>query len=99
MSAMPPAKKSLFVTYLLWFFGGFFGLHHFYLGRDTQAFLYWCTLGGYLGIGWLRDLFYIPRYVGEANGDPKYLELQISEMQKYITVSVNQAINEILLSS
>ena len=84
---MQPAKKSLFVTYFLWLFGGFFGLHHFYLGRDAQAFLYWCTLGGYLGCGWIRDLFYIRRYVGEANEDPVYLEQHILEMKKHVSVS------------
>jgi TM2 domain-containing membrane protein YozV len=37
---------SLFVAYILWLVGGFFGLHHFYLGRDLQAFLWWCLPGG-----------------------------------------------------
>jgi TM2 domain len=33
------ASKSLFITYILWLFGGIFGLHHFYLGRDNHALL------------------------------------------------------------
>ncbi|XP_063238178.1 dnaJ homolog subfamily C member 22 [Bacillus rossius redtenbacheri] len=66
------AKKSLFLTYVLWLIGGIFGLHHFYLGRDSQAFLWFCTLGGYAGCGWLRDIFRIPEYVSDANEDVTY---------------------------
>ena len=46
-----PEQKSLVVTYICWLFGGFFGLHHLYLHRDRHAFVWWCTLGGYFGIG------------------------------------------------
>ena len=69
----PNRKKSVFWAYLLWLIGGVFGLHHFYLGRDLQAFVWWSTLGGFCGMGWLYDLFHIPRYVDEANMDPLYL--------------------------
>jgi DnaJ family protein C protein 22 len=37
---------SLCVAYFLWLIGGFFGLHHLYLGRDFHAFLWWCLPGG-----------------------------------------------------
>ena len=30
---------SIFVAYVLWWFGGAFQLHHWYLGRDNQACL------------------------------------------------------------
>ena len=36
--------KSVILTYLLWFFGGGFGLHHFYLNRNIQGFLWLCLL-------------------------------------------------------
>lgn len=75
------AKKSTFLAYLLWLFGGVFGLHHFYLGRDIQAFLWWCTLGGYFGFGWLRDMFYIPSYVANANQDPEFVNKFVSSLQ------------------
>lgn len=65
--------KSIMLTYLFWLVGGFCGLHHFYLGRDWQAFLWWCTLGGYAGCGWIRDIFHIPEYVADANEDKNYL--------------------------
>ncbi|XP_020282194.1 dnaJ homolog subfamily C member 22 [Pseudomyrmex gracilis] len=67
-------KKSIFWTYLLWLFGGFFGLHHTYLGRDDQAFVYISTFGGYLGCGWFRDIYRIPAYVADANGDLAFIE-------------------------
>ncbi|GLH16351.1 DnaJ protein homolog 1 [Gryllus bimaculatus] len=77
------AQKSVFMTYFLWLVGGFFGLHHLYLGRDSQAFLWWCTLGGYIGLGWLRDIFLIPRYVADANEDEQFLRKHIQTVKKH----------------
>ena len=37
--------KSLILTYVFWLVGGAVGLHHVYLGRFKQAFLYWCMPG------------------------------------------------------
>lgn len=65
-------QKSLLVAYLLWFFGGFFGLHHLYLRRDGHAFFMFCTLGGYLGFGWITDAFCLPEYVNQFNTDALY---------------------------
>lgn len=75
--------KKLWLTYILWAVGGFFGLHHFYLGRDRQAFAYWCTLGGGFGIGFLIDFFKIPSYVSEANQSIEY----ISWLRKKMTTN------------
>ena len=63
---------NIVVSYICWFLGGPFGLHHFYLGRDLQAFVWWSSLGG-LFLGWLRDLWRLPEYVFEANQDQRYL--------------------------
>ncbi|XP_035433234.2 dnaJ homolog subfamily C member 22 isoform X2 [Spodoptera frugiperda] len=68
-----PGKKSIFVAYFMWLFTGIFGGHHFYLRRDRHAFVWWTTLGGFV-IGWLGEIFRIPRYVREANNDPQYVE-------------------------
>jgi len=57
---------SVIITYILWICGGWFGLHHFYLKRDKQAFLWWGTFGGFFGLGWFRDFFRIPSYVADA---------------------------------
>lgn len=57
---------SVILTYILWLCGGWVGLHHFYLGRDKQAFLWWSTFGGCFGLGWLRDFFRIPAYVADS---------------------------------
>ncbi|ESO87977.1 hypothetical protein LOTGIDRAFT_179176 [Lottia gigantea] len=59
---------NLVTTYILWLVGGWFGLHHFYLGRDRHGFVWFCTCGGFFGLGWLRDLWRIPDYVDECNG-------------------------------
>lgn len=67
-------NKSKALAYLLWLVGGVCGLHHFYLGRDLQGVLWWCTFGGYFGFGWLRDVFYIGEYVADANRDEKYMK-------------------------
>ncbi|XP_061113535.1 dnaJ homolog subfamily C member 22 [Conger conger] len=58
--------KGVVTAYALWAFGGPLGLHHLYLGRDSHALLWLLTLGGF-GVGWARELFRIPSYVGEAN--------------------------------
>lgn len=65
--------KSVFWTYVLWMFGGLVGAHHIYLERDAQAFVYFSTLGGYVGLGWLRDIYKIPSYVQDANDHPNFL--------------------------
>lgn len=43
-----PKEKSIFIAYVLWLFGGIFGLHHIYLRNDRHAFVWWCTLGIYV---------------------------------------------------
>lgn len=49
-------------------------MHHLYLGNDLQAFIWWATLGGYFGIGWIGELFKIPEMVRDANDDPAFIE-------------------------
>lgn len=70
------ATKSVAVSYLLWFFFGLFGVHHFYLNRTGWGVAYllatvllgWFGLGLVLvGIACLIDLFLIPGYTREAN--------------------------------
>ncbi|XP_018318722.1 dnaJ homolog subfamily C member 22 [Agrilus planipennis] len=73
--------KSVIVAYILWLFGGIFGLHLFYLERDAHAFLTWSTLGGYC-LGWLADVTKIPRYVRDANEDPEFIEEFILKLRK-----------------
>lgn len=50
---------SLAVGYLLWIFG-FLGSHRFYFGRPVSGTIYFFTLGLFL-IGWIVDLFLMPR--------------------------------------
>jgi len=59
-------QKELWVTYVLWFFGGLLGLHKFYLGKIGWGILYILT-GGLFFIGWLIDLFTIPSQVRSYN--------------------------------
>ncbi len=47
------------VGYLLWIFG-FTGSHRFYFGKPLTGALWFFTLG-LLGVGWLIDVFLIPR--------------------------------------
>ena len=72
---------SVCVAYLLWLLGGWLGLHHFYLKRDKQAFVWWCLPGGYFGLGWVRDLWRIPEYVREANLESGWLLQQQEKMR------------------
>lgn len=57
-------SHSLAFGYLLWLFG-FTGAHRFYYGRPISGTLWFCTLG-LLGVGWLLDLFLMPRLCGSA---------------------------------
>lgn len=63
----------IMIAYVLWLVGGWSGLHHFYLGRDRQAFIWWSTFGGCFGLGWFRDLWRIPEYIFAANRDIGYM--------------------------
>jgi DnaJ family protein C protein 22 len=59
--------KNSYLALLLWLPPfGFFGSHHFYLGRNLQGLLWATSFGGYL-VGWLRDLFLLNVYVEIAN--------------------------------
>lgn len=50
---------SLAVGYVLWIFG-FTGAHRFYFGKPISGTLYLLTAGFFL-IGWIIDLFLMPR--------------------------------------
>lgn len=60
-----PTRCQYLTAYVLWLVGGLFGWHHIYMRRPYQAVVYGQSLGGY-GIGWLTDLFFIPRYLRES---------------------------------
>lgn len=82
-----PSKKSVIWAYVFWLFGGIFGVHHFYLRRDRHAFVWWTTLGGF-GVGWFGEIFRIPRYVRDANEDPKYMLELVMRMSQNKKVSI-----------
>ena len=67
--------KSLVISYLLWFLGGFgvLGLHRFYLGRWITG-LIWLFTGGLFFIGAIVDLFVIPAHVRVENLARQLLE-------------------------
>lgn len=89
-----PREKSVLVAYILWLFGGIFGVHHFYLRRDRHAFVWWTTLGGF-GVGWLNEILRIPRYVREANEHPKHMEELVGRISRNKKVSLtNEVRNE-----
>ncbi|GFO20780.1 Dnaj-like protein subfamily c member 22 [Plakobranchus ocellatus] len=70
------------LTYMLWLFGGWLGLHHVYLGRCDQAWAYFVTFGGGFGLAWFRDIIRIPAYVKWSNVDK---EFQKEHMDKITT--------------
>jgi hypothetical protein len=55
--ADPPeiSERSRGVALALGFFGGFFGLHRFYVGKTHTGVAMICTFGG-LGVWWLYDM-------------------------------------------
>jgi TM2 domain-containing membrane protein YozV len=60
-----PNTHSKVIGYLLWIFG-FMGSHRFYYGKPVSGTIWFFTLG-LLGIGWLIDLFLIPKMDREAD--------------------------------
>lgn len=58
--------KSKSIAYILWFFLGPLGAHKFYLGKIGWGVAYFFTLG-FLGIGWLIDLFTLGGQVDTYN--------------------------------
>ena len=56
---------SKVIGYLLWIVG-FTGAHRFYYGKQLTGVL-WFFTGGLLLIGWIVDLFLIPRMDREAD--------------------------------
>lgn len=66
LAPYPGTEKSLGVAYLLWFFFGVLGVHHFYLGKVVRGVLYLLTFAWFT-IGWWVDLFTLPRQVDMVN--------------------------------
>jgi hypothetical protein len=61
-------KPDTLIAYLLWFFLGFFGIHHIYMGRGVGIFVVaFITFQG-LGFWWLADLFLIPGSCSKIRG-------------------------------
>jgi hypothetical protein len=55
----------LMIAYILCIFLGFFGAHHFYIGKPINimiGILYLFT-GGLFGVGWFLDLFLLPLWI------------------------------------
>jgi len=73
---------SVCVAYILWLIGGGLGLHHLYLRRWKQAFVWWCLPGGYFGAGWFRDMWRIPEYVADYNREAAHVRKLKEEMKK-----------------
>jgi DnaJ family protein C protein 22 len=78
--------KTLLKAYTCWLFGGLLGLHHIYLNRPKQAFIWFTTLGGFL-VGFLRDVYRIPAYVREANLDAKFVE-SVTQEQSQLKIPI-----------
>lgn len=56
---------SIVIGYIIWVFG-FLGAHRFYYGKPISGTIYFFTLGLFF-IGWLIDLFLIPKMEREAD--------------------------------
>jgi len=59
-------RKTALVAYLLWGFLGFLGIHKFYLKKTGMGVLYLFTVGLFV-IGWIIDIFTLPKQIRIAN--------------------------------
>lgn len=62
-----PWEYNIIVAYILYFTGGVFALHLFYLRRYRHAFISLSTFGGGCFMGLFYDLFHLSTYVRQAN--------------------------------
>lgn len=83
-------EKSIIVAYILWLILGILGAHKFYLRRPVVGILYFCTCGLLL-IGWLIDLFTLPRQVEDLN----YRMLSDDEYDEYRDAAIEDLEDEI----
>ena len=65
MSITGETTHSKLIGYALWVLG-FTGAHRYYFGKPITGTIWLCT-GGLLGVGWLIDLFLIPRIARESD--------------------------------
>jgi len=79
----PEQTHSLIIGYVLWIFG-FLGSHRFYFGKPKSGVLYFLTFG-LLGIGWLVDLFLMPKLYASANN--RFLAGPVSYNISYILLT------------
>jgi len=68
MSITGETTHSKLIAYILLIFG-FLGAHRFYLGKTVTGTIWLCT-AGLFGIGWIVDIFLIPRLANQS--DKKY---------------------------
>jgi TM2 domain-containing membrane protein YozV len=61
-----PGVLDYNVAWLLFYFGGLFGLHRFYQGKWVTGILYLFSMGLF-GIGWIVDLFCLNEQIHEGN--------------------------------
>ncbi|HIG03118.1 MAG TPA: TM2 domain-containing protein [Candidatus Poseidoniales archaeon] len=61
------SQPNTLVAYLLWFFLGFLGIHHLYIGRGVGIFILALITFQGLGIWWLIDALLIPGSIAKNN--------------------------------
>lgn len=91
------SKRSRGVALLLAFFGGFFGLHRFYVEKPRSAIAMLLTFGG-LGVWYLYDLVLIAAGEFRDNEDLPLRQWEVSESsfaQNRLTGRAEQRINEL----
>ena len=75
-------EKSLLIAYLLWLALGILGAHKFYLNRPLLGIAYFLTCGLLL-IGWIYDLFTLPRQIDDYNERiDEFLDLHDQEIEE-----------------
>ena len=62
-------QKSVIGAYLLWFFLGWAGVHHLYVGRGIGVWLLSLVSFQGLGVWWLADLFLMPAACSKVRGN------------------------------
>lgn len=87
--------KSKSTMFLLWLFGGMFGLHRFYVGKTMSGLLFAFT-GGFCVLGWALDFFKLGAMVDEYNA--KFGGNNIGNVNNNTNTNANNNANNIVIN-
>jgi TM2 domain-containing membrane protein YozV len=76
--------SSIIASYLLWFFFGWAGIHHLYMGRGFGVWIISLITFQGFGFWWLADFFLIPSSSRKIRNQKVIVSQNIDQHQRYL---------------